>query len=272
LGARSRSGQIKVLAKAFTVLEVLHHNSPEGVRLNKVAARVKLPKPTVFRILRTFEALGYVAFDSSSEAYSIAAKLKDLGHPSITSVLLRLARPTMVRLVAEYEQTVNLALIEGPRLVYKEMLEGLRAVRMQPIPGVYLSPEKTALGKSILAYLPRERALSMLASSRTSRPRNSPQALLDSLSRQLQDVRRLGFAVDEEESERGLCCVGAPVFDKTGEPIASISISGGTGQLTPEVIYRAGRRLKHECFEISFALGYLPALPGSSGKTVECRD
>jgi DNA-binding IclR family transcriptional regulator len=56
---------VKVLRKAFQILEVLHRTAREGARLSEVVAAVRLPKPTVFRILRTLETLGYVVFDGA---------------------------------------------------------------------------------------------------------------------------------------------------------------------------------------------------------------
>ena len=141
-----RSHEIKVLAKTFEILEALHRTNDSGARLSEVSSIVKLPRPTVFRILRTLERLGYVVFDGSLEAYRIAQRLKDLGQSPLSEVIGRLGRPAMMRLLAKFEQTVNLAIFEKDMLVYKDMLEGLRSVRMQPIPGTFLSMPQSALG------------------------------------------------------------------------------------------------------------------------------
>src|SRR5258706_7733167 len=156
---------IKVVAKTFRVLEALHRHDGGIARLSQIAVSVKLPTVTVFRILRTLESLGYVNFDGASETYRLAQRLKDLGQANMAVVLTRLARPSMMRLLSEFEQTVNLAVLEEGKLVYKDMLEGLRSIRMQPIPGTFLSVANSALGLSLLAFLPRRRAQSLLQSS-----------------------------------------------------------------------------------------------------------
>ena len=102
---------VKVLRKAFQILEVLHRAPAAGARLSEIVAAVKLPKPTVFRILRTLEALGYVVFDGALEMYRISQRLKDLGQSNVSELVSRLARPVMMTLLAEFEQTVNLALL-----------------------------------------------------------------------------------------------------------------------------------------------------------------
>lgn len=249
---------IKVLAKVFEILEALHRLGDAGGRLSKIASRVAFPKPTVFRVLRTLERLGYVLFDGPLETYRIAQRLKDLGQSRLSEVIGRLGRPAMMRLLAEFEQTVNLAVFENDTLIYRDMLEGLRSVRMQPVPGTYLSITQSALGKSILAYLPEEEVLSIVnhqSAKKLPKDEGNPAELL---FRELQKVRKQGYAVDDQQVERGLRCVGAPIFNKDGRPVASISVSGSSSVLSQPEIQRIGRKTKEVCAEISLALGYSP--------------
>src|SRR6266404_43425 len=187
---------IKVVAKTFRVLAALHENNGSGVRLSEIAVRVKLPTVTVFRILRTLESLGYINFDGTSETYRLAQRLKDLGQSNIAVTLTRLARPSMMRLLAEFEQTVNLALLEQGKLVYKDMLEGLQSVRMQPIPGTFLSLTQSALGLSILAFLPRPEVESLLKNG--GRPKALSSASEGKLFLDLKRIREVGYALDNE--------------------------------------------------------------------------
>jgi DNA-binding IclR family transcriptional regulator len=82
----------------------------------------------------------------------------------------------------------------------------------------------------ILAYLPKAQVVMIV--HRSSASRLSGRAF-EKFLRELEQIRLDGFALDIEESEPGLCCVGAPVFDRSGKPLASISISGSTGALAP---------------------------------------
>ena len=214
---------IKVIGKAFRVLEALHQLDGNGVRLSKIAVTVKLPNVTVFRILRTLDSLGYINFDGATETYRLAQRLQDLGQANEAVLLTRLARPGMMRLLSEFEQTVNLAHLEQGKLVYKDMLEGLRSVRMQPIPGTFLSVANSALGLSILAFLPRRKAQSLLQSS--GGPKAVSPAQEESLFAELNRIRKMGYALDNEMFEKGLRCVGAPIFGREGQPIGSISVS-----------------------------------------------
>ncbi len=253
-----------MLAKAFAILETLQQSPRRAERLKTLSDAVKMPKATVFRLLRTLEDLGYLEYDFETETYQLAERLRQLGEPGLGPVLAKLVRPAMMRLVAEFEQTVNMAAVDAGRLVYKDVQEGLRAVRMRPIPGVFLSWDKTALGKSILAFYPRDRAISLLHLSPTELEHRSRQPLWDELGR----IRKTGFALDLEESEEGLCCVAAPILGQVGAPVASISVSGSSSVLTTRALPLIGARLIEECAAVSAALGYQSdTFPGSVAAT-----
>jgi len=245
---------IKVVAKAFSVLEVLHDQDGDGVRLSEVALRVKMPIVTVFRILRTLTSLGYVRFDGSSETYRIAQRLKDLGHTNVAVTLTRLSRPSMMRLLAEFEQTVNLAVFEQGKLAYRDMLEGLQSVRMQPVPGTFLSLLNSALGLSILAYKRKEDIEALLTDDEMNLIPRTKKDLFSELAM----IRKAGYAVENERFEKGLTCIGAPIFDSHGEPIAAISVSGSSTIMTNRVRSAIAGRVKQECSYISRAMGYSP--------------
>jgi IclR family acetate operon transcriptional repressor len=247
---------IKVVTKTFQVLDVLHESESNGSRLSVIAAEVKLPTVTVYRILRTLVSLGYVNFDGAAETYRIAQRLKDLGQTNMAVLLTRLARPGMMRLLSEFEQTVNLALLEQGRLVYKDMVEGLQSVRMQPIPGTCLSLVNSALGISVLAFMPPEKVASLIQNSEGAR--GFAPLKMKALLSQLQTVRRTGYALDNQMFEKNLRCVGAPIFCKEGLPIGSISVSGSSSALTYRLIGTIAKRVKQECSQISAALGYSP--------------
>jgi hypothetical protein len=91
--------------------------------------------------------------------------------------------------------------------------------------------------------------------------RTESRVHLNRLQTEFEEIRKVGYAVDDEETEKGLCCVGAPVFDGSGEPCGAISVSGSVNTIHQEVIFKIGKRLRKECDEISFALGYTPGNP-----------
>jgi len=251
----SKQSPVRVLEKAIAILDELQKDERQRGRLNKIAKGLKLPKATAFRILKTLEKSGYVDYDETCEEYSLSEKARHLGYPNITSLLIRQARPIMTRLLAEFEQTVNLAAVESDRLVYKVAQQGIRSIRcMNAIPGALLSWKQTALGRSILAYLPEAE---VVAKVRVNSGNKLSERDLERFLQELKRIRSDGFALDIEESEEGLCCVSAAVFNGSDRPFAALSISGSSGALKPDVLPVVGRRVVEECRTLSATLGAL---------------
>ncbi len=245
------SQPVKVLAKAFLILEALQRSAGSSAGLKAIAEVVKMPKPTVFRILRTLEMLGYLEYDSDAETYQVTEELGQLGRAGLGSDLQRLTRQAMMRIAAEFGQTVNLAVLQAGHLIYRDVQEGPRHITTSPPPGGYLSWDKTALGKSILAFLPRDRTVRLLQLSSVEYARKSKQTLWTELG----EIRSKGFAFDLEECADGLCCVAAPIFGPANDPVAALGISGSSSALTMRVLPQIGARLIKECAAVSVGLG-----------------
>ncbi len=252
-----RARPVQVVVKTFEILEALDRFGEPGAPLGELAEAVRLPKPTVYRILRTLEPLAYVVVDG--RRYRLGDRLRELGQPSLATAITRLARPAMARLLARFEHTVNLAIVEGDQLVYKCMLEGLRSVRMQSIPGSYIPMTRSALGKCILAYQPPEQIERVARREQYARDAADPR--LRKLMRELARVRQRGYAIDDQEVEAGLRCVGCAIFDKEGRPVASISVSGASSLLSMPEMRRIGAAVRQACQEVSAGLGHAPPEP-----------
>jgi DNA-binding IclR family transcriptional regulator len=167
------------------------------------------------------------------------------------------ARPFMGRLLGRFEQTVNLGILDLDQILYAEIAEGLRSIRMAATVNTYAPFHSTALGKCILAFLDgdelerivRKRPLSKL----TSKTITSVPALM----RHLRRVRERGYAVDNEETERGARCVAAPIFNSGGRPVAAISVSGPITYVKGGVLFQIARALMKSCHKISEQLGFV---------------
>ena len=250
------SQPVKVLAKAFLILEALQRSSGGRAGLKALAAALEMPKPTVFRILRTLETLGYLEYDPATQTYQATEELGQLGRSGLGSDLQRLTRLAMTRIAAEFGQTVNLAVLQAGHLIYRDVQEGPRHIRMSPCPGGYLSWTETALGKSILAFLPRDRAVRLLQLSSDEYAGKARQSLWAELG----DIRSKGYAIDLEVSADGLCCVAAPILGPANDPVAALGISGSSSALTIRALPQIGVRLIEECAAVSAGLGCKDAL------------
>ena len=246
---------LKVVAKTFQVLEVLAQ-VPDGAGVTVLARKIKQPKATVFRILGTLSRLGYAEKERGSNYYYLTSKVRQLVHGEERETLCRAARPFMERLLSRFEQTVNLAMLDQDQVVYVDMLEGLRSIRMAATVNTYAPVHCTAIGKSIVAFLPPEITNNILRSRPMLRlTRNTIQSI-PLLQKHLERIRSQGFAVDDEETEAGARCVAAPIRDSTGIAFAALSVSGPTSHLRGKQLLVIARVVKRSAKDISAKLGF----------------
>jgi DNA-binding IclR family transcriptional regulator len=246
---------LKVVAKTFRVIEVITHH-PEGIQLGELATKCeKQPKATIFRILHTLKALGYVQQDERSGAYSLTHELAWLGRTETRDTLKRASRPYLERLRAQFEQTVGLAVLDHDQLLYIEILEGLRSVRMNATVNTYAPLHSTSLGKAILSRLGAQDRTRILGRKPLAKLTPNTITSVAHLERHLAEVRTQGHALDDEETEEGARCVGAVICDRQGMPVGAISVSGPLSSVPFDRVPDIAREVKKACRAISELLG-----------------
>ena len=152
-------------------------------------------------------------------------------------------------------ETVHLAVPSGAEVVYIAKVESKHTLRMYSHIGARLPMHCTALGKAILAFSGVERireVLPELSKPRTANTITSEQSLMEELER----IRFQGFAIDGEENEPGIRCVGAPIIDYTGKAIAAMSISGPCDRMDWERCIQLGPILRDAALKFSKRKGY----------------
>lgn len=221
-GRSPAPGRVQSVDRALDVLEALAGaGRPSGVA--EVAAHTGLPQGTVHRLLQSLQQRGYVRREASRK-YSLGASTVRLADAAQRS-LVRSARPYLAELVELSGETANLAVLEGDDVVYVAQVPSPHTLRMFAEVGRHVPPHSTAVGKVLLAAMPRDRALAVLR--RTGLPARTPTTITDpgAFAAELDRVERSGWAADEEEQEVGVRCVAVPVGD-AGGVIAALSLSG----------------------------------------------
>ena len=237
--------------KALAVLELVAE-STAGLGLSDICAELKLPKTSAFRYLRTLVESGFVAFDDSTNTYSIGSKFRSLAKADSGLHRLRMiARPHMITLVNEFQETVNLAVMLDGAVNYVDVVEGTRLLRIQGKVGDRHPLHSTALGKAMLARLP-ETALQAELGRRPLVARTS-RTLIDQslLARQLRQVARQGYSTETGENADDAACVGAAIIDDGGYPIAAISLSAPRSRLSRQLLPKVGARMAEMAAVIS---------------------
>jgi IclR family transcriptional regulator, KDG regulon repressor len=229
---------IEVMGKIFAVLEyfVEHSNERKSLMFSEIAGSLPFARTTVHRILYSLEKLGYIEKDDVKSSYRLAGKFFDLTGSAVHfRRLLAVARSEMQTLLLRFGETVNLGVLEEGQITYIDVLQSPSALRIAANPGARNPVHCTSLGKAILAYLPEEEALAVLDQfpmiRMTSRTITQKKHYMEHMAL----VREKGIALDLEEHLSGVVCVAAPIFDRTGKIIASISTSGPTPRMKPKL-------------------------------------
>ncbi|MFF4851548.1 IclR family transcriptional regulator [Streptomyces sp. NPDC001194] len=221
------------LEKSMRILEAVA--APGGPhRLTDVVAAAAVPKSSAFRILASLTEQGFVRPEGGSR-YGVGPRLRAL------SALVGGGEPHSIgRILGELRaavgQTVHLALHSGETLTYIRKLESDQPFRTASRVGMRMPLHSTAIGKSILAHLPEAQVRALIASA--GLPRRTPRTLTgtEALLAELETVRSRGFAVDDEENEPTIRCIGAAVLDPEGRPIGGVSVTTVTFLVSREEI------------------------------------
>ena len=220
----------------MALLEVLAHQGPD-LTLAQLSELLKLHKSTAHRLIMVLERHRLIEKNSNTGKYRLGLKLYELGTKAIGQLDLRdRARPFLERAVLETGETVHLCVYDDGEVVYLDKVEPTRSVRLASSVGRRNPAYCTSVGKAVMAFLP-EAQVELAAAKHGFRQltRRTISNMLE-LKAELAKVRKLGYAIDNEENEEGVCCVGAPVWSFGAHPIAAISVSGPTFRVTPEKI------------------------------------
>ena len=244
------------LTKALALIEALA-SRPRPLTAVQLSHTLKLTRPTIYRILKTLTQHGFVTREEGGPSYRLSFKLLDLGQRVLEGTdLLDAARPVLRELGAECRETVHLAVPEDGRMVYLDKLEGSGPFCTHSRLGRSVPMHCTALGKSVLAFLPLQKARAVLM--RHGMPRQPPRTIvaLSTMEREIARIRRQGYAIDDVEFEEGVRCTGAPILDHRGIPIAAISVSAPVSRMTLAKAHQVGMMVREGVTRVSRAMGW----------------
>jgi DNA-binding IclR family transcriptional regulator len=216
--------------RALGLLELLAH-SHHGLTLAEVAERMGIPRSSAHTILLSLERRDWLRRSAKTRRYLFGPKLFSLASRALGGMSLReTAAPALKALQQQTGLSVHAAILEENQAVLVEQFVPPQT-RAHTWVGKRMDLHCTALGKVLLAWLPEESVRQIVSGRVLSRHNENTKASPRRLLEELQETRKRGYAVDDEEAEIGYRCLGAPVFDASGTVIAAISVSGTTAQL-----------------------------------------
>src|SRR6056297_1425741 len=219
-----RENHVQSVIRALEIIECLNQKKELGI--TEVASSLSLDKSTVYRLINTLRYKGYVKQNPLNHKYSNTFKLFEMGTLEVDRTgLIRRVNPYLEYLAENTKETVNLAVLEGTSIFYVNKIESTEVIKADLGVGRSYPAYSTSLGKSILAFMPEDKVITIYKDQefRSFTPKTVTN--LDELLAQLRITRRRGYATDNEGLLPGLACVAAPVRNYDTEPIAAISVA-----------------------------------------------
>jgi DNA-binding IclR family transcriptional regulator len=251
---------VTALERGIRVLEAVVDGGP-AIALGDIAAAVELPKSTVHRLLHTFVATGYLE-TSEGGTYRASAGLLALAGRIVESVnYAGLAGPALRELQQHTVHTVHFGVLDGRVAVYVEKLQGRRPYEMTSRVGHTMPLHSSAIGKSILAFLPPRERDELIGQIKLERWTDTTITSRRALDAELKDIRARWWALDDEENQKGIRCVGTPVFNHTGRVMGAISVSAPAFDFTLDDVAAITPVLRAAAARVSAALGAPSELP-----------
>jgi DNA-binding IclR family transcriptional regulator len=221
--AQTTDNTVNAVERTFRVVRGLQELDGAGV--TELSSHLGLPKSTVHNYLSTLEREEYVV--KEGEQYRVGLRfLKHGAYARNRLNIFEIARPELDRLARETGELCNLLVEEHGMGTYLYRTRGDEAVRVKEHVGDRAPLHSTALGKAILAHLPERRVDEIIDQQGLSGTTDETITGRESLMGELEQIRDVGVAFDDEERLPGLRCVAAPVLSNGSRVLGAISVSG----------------------------------------------
>ncbi len=251
---------VQSIERVATIFDVLAQSS-QGISLKDLSAKVKLPKGTTHRLLASLAYYGYVRQTRETKSYHLGFRLIELGNCLLNQLDIRSqAKPFLTELAERIKETVHLVILDQYEALYIDKVESKEkpgGLQMVSQIGLRVPVHCSSVGKVLLAHISENEVDGIIRQKNLAHRTKNTITDPGILKAHLKMVRSQGFAIDDEENEEGIRCVGAPIFNQQGQVIAAISISGPTVRITKKLLHNL---LKKEILKtaaaISRALGY----------------
>jgi len=240
--AQSSSTTVGSVARALDLVELVVGGPDAGLPLSEIAKAVGGSKSAVLATLRTLVDFGYLRTVEPGPKYLPGMMLIRLGDlASAHDPLIAVARPILAALSAESGLTIRVARNDGGYPVFLDRVDGPGFVRFHTPLGIRELPHVSSAGKAILAELTDKEVDAVVRESGlVSRTKNSITKISE-LKKELEHIRKVGFATDDEEDAQGIFCVGATFFDHFGKCIGAISATGVKTDMTVAQVSSLGK-------------------------------
>ena len=247
------------LERGLLIMELLATHK-QGLTLAEIIQLSSITKSSAFRIINTLIFKNYLQKNETTKKITLTRKLLTLGISSISEQsIAEMSIDVMRALRDELKESVMLGVILGSKGTILEQVASSYPVKLFVEQGTQFSLHSSVGGKSILAYLPEEECATVLKGMNFTKYTEKTIVSRVEFKKELRQVKEIGYAIDNGEDIQGINCVGAPIFNEYGYPVAAIWITAPHGRLLEKDFHKKGEIIAKYAKEISTKLGYLGA-------------
>ena len=231
-------------------------DAPEPPRFTDLLRETRLPKATLHRLLSALVEHRLLAVDPADQTYRLGLRTLEMAQRAWEDQDVRgAAAEHILWLGAQTGETVHLAVRDDTEVVYIDKVESSQRIRMFSAIGKRGPLHCTGVGKAMLAFLDDAQRAALVDRLPLKRFTPNTHATKASLTRNLAEIRQLGYSRDLEEHEMGIRCAAAPIFDYRGEVVASVSVTGPSFRLSSDELDRFGELVVQASRRITQKLG-----------------
>ncbi|MDD6307045.1 MAG: IclR family transcriptional regulator [Clostridiales bacterium] len=255
-GEKETKNPVQSAERIFQVMEMLAENGEMG--LMEISAALNLHKSTVHRLLMSLVYMGYAKQDEVSQKYMLSYKIVNMAGKIIERMdILQVARPYLERLSDLSGETVHLVQREGNQILYIYKIEAkVGTIRMVSHVGMIHPMYCSGVGKAIMATLPEREVKQIWNESIIEKKTDKTVTDYEEMLKILEEVKVNGYALDDEENEKGVRCIAACLHGYQNEVKYAFSISGPTSRMTRERVKELAVDVKKVQEELSRELGF----------------
>lgn len=251
---------INALDRALDIIILLYHEKRE-MGITEISNIMGVYKSTIHRTLATLENKGFIRQNKENGKYWLGAKFYGIGMVvGEKMALIDMIKPFAKELHDEFNEVVNVSILEkGPTevpcsiLILKEYNKNQVLNALNPSVGSSSACYCSSVGKCLMAFN-KDIDLSKYRDKPIEKFTSHTVDNWDDLVKQLEKIRQQGYAVDDEELEDGLTCIGAPIFNRDNQAVAAISLSGPTSRMKEGDFEYKIRRVRETAKAISLVL------------------
>lgn len=228
----AEGGGSRAVLRALAILELMME-AGRPLLVAEIIAALRIPKSTAYELVNTLTAAGYLAPHGGDKRLFLGRKLFELGSAYQNEVdLVKDGSRTIADLRDRTGETVQLSVLDGTMMLVLMKEEGSNPIRIVSHVGSRVPVNWAASGRLLVSDLGDGELREFLRGTVRQSPTGRARLDIDDLVREIRRARKLGYAIEVNETNEHAGCVAAPVFDKSGRCVAAISIVAPAAKLT----------------------------------------